>query len=430
MPPFSGLEPNEIWYDDGVIRKNVGKAQPGSILRNLLFRVVDQYSVNEQGVSKAIPLNQNQKWQELQQLIQQWFGVKLNPPKYEKGISTEIEVTYRTEIGKEFDIIAAGSGFHQILTLLAFYYGYPAISTILFDEPDAHLHVNLQRKILHHFRSVSDIQFIIATHAEEFIRGVNIQSIISIFSDQPKRVQSIPPIITALSNIENNCMIQVSQSPYILYVEGEDDERILNSWAMVLGYEGIISKYYFQKMGGTSKEEMKNKAESHFLGLRQIVPEVQRIELFDYDNEETAFNPGAENPVLIEWKRKNIENYLLVSEAWKRAVMRMQNLTEPTLFSKPLFEIIDDFFEGQNLTLPPKSNWNNVSANIFEVVDGKKILFENENSLFMKLRKESGIIINRETIAINMIKQEIHNDVINFFKKLKEKTPTVRKMVK
>lgn len=42
VPPFSGLEPNEEWRDDGPLRKQVGKAQPGSVLRNLLLRVWEE----------------------------------------------------------------------------------------------------------------------------------------------------------------------------------------------------------------------------------------------------------------------------------------------------------------------------------------------------------------------------------------------------
>ena len=48
VPPFSGLEPIEKWQDDGNIRQNVGKGQPGSVLRNLLHRVIDKR--NSEGI--------------------------------------------------------------------------------------------------------------------------------------------------------------------------------------------------------------------------------------------------------------------------------------------------------------------------------------------------------------------------------------------
>ena len=121
--------------DDGNVRQHVGKSQPGSVLRNLLYRVID----------KDIDIKENEEWQEIAKQVKDWFGVELLVPQYTKGISTEIKVEYKSN-GRVFDIISGGSGFHQILTLLAFFYGYPG-TTMLFDEPDAHLHVNLQRKL-------------------------------------------------------------------------------------------------------------------------------------------------------------------------------------------------------------------------------------------------------------------------------------------
>jgi len=37
------------------------------------------------------------------------------------------------------------------------------------------------------------------------------------------------------------------------------------------------------------------------------------------NDKDEAFHPDAGNLALAEWKRKNIENYLLVPQAWRRA---------------------------------------------------------------------------------------------------------------
>jgi hypothetical protein len=123
-----------------------------------------------------------------------------------------------------------------------------------------------------------------------------------------------------------------------------------------------------------------------------------------------------DNLALAEWKRKNIENYLLVPDAWKRSA---KQYVEDDLFGQPILKAIDDFFAGQNLTLPPGKNWRNVSANIFSVVDGKRILFEDERSLFHILRNgEPSVEIIRDHVALKMTAEEIHEDVHDFFKKL------------
>jgi len=411
VPPFSGLNTSEILFDDGNVRQYVGKAQPGSVLRNLLYRVINHDDNPKE----------NPNWKAIKTIIKEWFNVELQLPQYEKNISTEIKLEYKvTESKKTFDIIAGGSGFHQILTLLAFMYGYKNATTILFDEPDAHLHANLQRQILNYIKKHSEIQFLIATHSEEFIKNIEVSSIISILQGKPIRVPNNSAIISAMSIIDNNDIVRTQSSSYILYVEGEDDQRILSSWANTLGKTGIYQKFYPYILGGTSKDEMRKKAKSHFEALQQIVPTVKRAIILDKD--EVAIDPPEDQFVLNEWKRKNIDNYLLVPDAWKRAVAKEARYNENDLFFQPYKEVIDNTFEEQNLTLPKNSTWRNLKAQIFSVVDGKKLLFENQDSLFNKIKDVGNlpIKINRSAIASAMTAEEIHEDVLKFFDNLKK----------
>lgn len=415
VPPFSGIEPHEQWMDDGNVRQHVGKSQPGSVIRNLLYRVID---IQDNGVD--VPVNQNKNWKEIQERIEYWFGVQLLPPMYEKRVSTEIKVEYKSD-GKTFDIISGGSGFHQILILFAFYFGYGNVTTILFDEPDAHLHTNLQRNILSYFLSKKGKQFIMATHSTEFIDNVDIHNITSLLSGAPKRIDSTEKIIKALGDVDNNDVVRTQNSPYILYVEGDDDSRILSSWATVLDKREIFEKFYPYILNGSTKQQMKECAESHFNALRQIVPRLKRVQLMDYDTDDT-YHPDDNNPCLKEWKRRNIDNYLLIPAAWKRAVAKQLNEPEDSLFLIPYYEIIDNFFAEQNLTLPPKSNWRDVKANVFIVVDGKKILFENKDSLFHLIKSfgDRQLIINRQIVSSSMLAEEIHEDIYSFFNFLEE----------
>jgi hypothetical protein len=168
-------------------------------------------------------------------------------------------------------------------------------------------------------------------------------------------------------------------------------------------------------MGGGDKKGMKDRADEHFAALKQIIPEVLRLMLFDYD-ERATYHPEADNPALAEWKRKNIENYLLVPDSWMRAA---EKFGAGPLFVQPALQAIDDFFVGQNLTLPPGRTWRNVAANVFSAVDGKRILFEDDNSLFQQLRTGTHAVqLPREQIAGIMRADEIHDDVHQFMGRL------------
>ena len=409
VPPFSGIEPHEQWLDDGNIKQHIGKSQPGSVLRNLLFRVINS----------NIPIAENHGWTEIYNKIKEWFGIELQIPQYIFGVSTEIKTEYKSN-GKFFDVISGGSGFHQIITLFAFLYGYPDVTTILLDEPDAHLHNNLQKKIVNYLLNKNK-QFLIATHSEEFIRNVDIHSVISIMSGKPVAVDSTEKIIKALSEVDNNDILRTQESAYILYVEGEDDDRILAAWANIIGFSDIYQKFYTYPLGGRTKQLMKERSDSHYTALKQIVPNLKRMLLLDYDTED-SYHPEPNNPCLKEWTRKNIDNYLLVPNAWRRAIANQLNEVEDSLLLNPYYCIVNDFFESQNLTLPRNATWHTVNANIFSIIDGKKILFSNPNSLFNQiLAKSNGQLkISRQNVALAMRPEEIHQDIYDFFQKLKQ----------
>jgi hypothetical protein len=421
VPPFSGLEPTEKWLDEAPIRQQVGKGQPGSVLRNLLLRVCPSPArgLNGPAAKGYVP---PADWKELAGIVKRWFSVGIHTPGYDSAKDVYITVQY-CQSDKDFDIIAGGSGFHQALTLLAFLYGYRP-TTILLDEPDAHLHVNLQREILDYFKRKgleTNTQFLIATHAEEFVRGVDAAQIVSLLNQVPRRVRSAPEVLRAMAEVSNEEIARLMASPYILYVEGESDERILRAWAAPCGAQNAMDKVCFKPMGGGDKQIMKTRADEHFQALKQIIPEVSRLMLFDYDDRAT-YHPGPDNPTLFEWKRKNIENYLLVPDAWKRTALRFG---EGELFVQPVLQAIDDFFVGQNLTLPPGKTWRNVTANVFSAVDGKRILFEDDNSLFQQLRTGTPPVqLIREQVAGSMAASEIHDDVHQFIGKLVSLTGT------
>jgi AAA15 family ATPase/GTPase len=423
VPPFSGLEPAEKWLDPGPLRQQVGKGQPGSVLRNLLLKVVSSTPNHREDVTSAKDVRHgeaDENWKELAEQVKHWFGVDLTKPKYDHQKDVHISVEYKKD-GRAYDLISAGSGFHQTMTLLAFLYGYRP-TTILLDEPDAHLHVNLQREILDFFKTKSNsknIQFLIATHAEEFVRGVDTRQIVSLLAGQPIRVPATTPLLNAMSRLTNEDIVKASSANCLLYVEGEDDERLLRAWAKSCGAEEVMLEITFFHMRGGNKKQMMEFADDHFNAIKLINKNTSRLVLLDWDSEE-SFHPQQDNPAIVEWGRKNIENYLLVESAWNKALRQTLHLEEGDLFAAEGQVIVREFFANENLTQPAGKTWREANANIFKIVDGKKILYGNDDSLFQRLKNSSPTVeLPRLTVAKNMNADEIHQDVHDFFIRLK-----------
>ena len=94
VPPFSGLEPTEKWLDISPMRQQVGKGQPGSVLRNLLLRVSTPLP-RDTGGKTPQPAPSSADWEELAATVERWFSVKISQPRYESTKDVFISVEYR-----------------------------------------------------------------------------------------------------------------------------------------------------------------------------------------------------------------------------------------------------------------------------------------------------------------------------------------------
>ncbi|MBN1592903.1 MAG: AAA family ATPase [Candidatus Coatesbacteria bacterium] len=180
VPPFSGIGAEETGLNSGYQNMLVGQGKPGDILRNLLLQV---YKKREQGEAEP--------WLSLVRSVRDLFGYQLSDPIYNELTDPFIRVEYGHEEGDTtFDIASAGSGFHQVLMLLSFFHARPA-SVLLLDEPDAHLHVILQRQVFDTLRSTArekQCQLLVSTHSEVILQDAAPEQILS-FYGSPHRLQ-------------------------------------------------------------------------------------------------------------------------------------------------------------------------------------------------------------------------------------------------
>ncbi|MDP2935520.1 MAG: AAA family ATPase, partial [Dehalococcoidia bacterium] len=145
VPAFSGIGAEETRYDRPYQDLLIGQGKPGDILRNLLLEVHQQ--------------DNKSNWAELTRQVEDIFGYKLQHPLYEGRPYILCEYLQPESSGEKtrwtkLDVASAGSGFHQVLLLLGFFYARPA-TILLLDEPDAHLHVILQKEIYDLLRRIA-----------------------------------------------------------------------------------------------------------------------------------------------------------------------------------------------------------------------------------------------------------------------------------
>ncbi|MCC5790414.1 MAG: ATP-binding protein [Opitutales bacterium] len=345
VPPFSGIGVNETRHDRPYQDMLIGQGKGGDILRNLLLEVAEA--------------DEGNAWLKLEKIIEEVFHYRLLKPSYDGTPYITCQYLKGIPAGRGFgglpplDVSTTGSGFHQVLLILAFMLARPS-SLILLDEPDAHLHVLLQKQLYDILRSLchqSKGQLVIATHSEVLIDSTSPSQIVS-FYRKPHALASDSDrdqVREALKRVSSLELLLAENAKGILYLEGTTDFDLLKAWSEVLDHpvkRWFADLPFWQNNHGRNPKE----ARAHFFALKAVRPSIEGILLLDGDNRNLQDRElSGEGLTLLRWERYEAESYLLHPSSLERflsaekgplfAQPAMDYLREqmpPAFFSKPL----------------------------------------------------------------------------------------------
>ena len=405
-PPFSGIGADEKRMDRGAQNLEIGKGKPGDILRNLLLEVSEQPA----------------SWDKLKKDIQELFNLTLLEPVYSEAVPfivCEYEIGVRNATRKtrpvRLDIASGGSGFHQVLLLLSFFYARPA-SVVLLDEPDAHLHVILQRQIYERLRTVASkqqCQLLIATHSEVILDATDPTRVIS-FLGKPHpllREDQRDQLREAMVRLTTLDLLLAEQGRAVLYCEGSSDFDILSAWADVLDHPAkrFFKDPFFHANEGRNPRE----AREHLFALRGIHRDIKGLLLLDGDNRNLPNHEvSADGLSIHRWTRYEIENYLLIPDAIRRTLGRGDDLFVADEQKRAIGylrqELPDAFFKDPLVDMEA----------VVAISASKKLLpqmFRHANRNFNKN--------DYFLIAQNMKRHEIHPEVVSVLDQIAKLLP-------
>ena len=296
LPPMSGLAATETRLDQGAVNVRIGEGRTADVLRNLCFRIVEEEPA---------------RWDELVDHVERLFGVELDPPRYvaERG---EVAMTYR-ERGTRLDLSSSGRGLQQTLLLLAYMVGNPG-AVLLLDEPDAHLEILRQRQTYRLLTGVAretGSQIIAASHSEVLLNEAAGRDVVVAFVGRPHRIDDRGShVLKALREIGFDQYYQAEQTGWVLYLEGSTDLSILQAFARRLGHERAsraLERPFVHYVGNRVRA-----AQSHFHGLREALPRLRGVALFDRLD---SAPPDMAPIECLTWARREIENYVCTRAA-------------------------------------------------------------------------------------------------------------------
>ena len=319
IPPMTGIGIDEPVFQTPKIEQLLGLGRPGEVLRNLL----------------AEASRDEHAWEALQSSMVKLFGYRLLPPDTSGAhIRAEYRMAEAEGVARpHLDIASAGSGFQQVLMLLAFLNTRPG-AVLLLDEPDAHLHVIRQDAIYHELRTVAAeqrSQLIVATHSEVVINSVEPRELY-VMLNEPRRVADNADrnrLISSLRVLSNAEVMQALEARGILYAEDYTDIVILRAWAAVLCHRAeslMTTELMWKPVVFQTREAGVNnagvRAREHYEALRLVRNDLPGLELLDGDAHPDVQDSAITGTGLqrLRWRRYEIESYLVHPDVLTRFI--------------------------------------------------------------------------------------------------------------
>jgi len=339
LPPMSGLSSLEDKYESGSIHSRIGEGRTAEVLRNICLST---YKENNQG------------WKELLDLMDRFFHVKIQDPIFDPATG-RISMSYKEGSKPKMDIANSGKGFQQVLLLFSYIFAWDN-TILLMDEPDAHLEFIRQKEI---YNTLSEIikakgsQLIVATHSEVVLNEAFGKDRVIAFLGKPHTLNDRHQLIKSLTSIGFDQYIQAQDRKKVLYLEGSSDLALLKAFSDKINHpiSNLLNSTFIKYV----ETNIPNDARNHFNGLKECVPELKGIALFDKIKNPLQDKKGLKE---IMWSKREIENYIPMPSS----LMGYANKRPEDLFDIQDLELMKKLIEDY---VPPialrdkKNNWWN-----------------------------------------------------------------------
>lgn len=320
IPSTVGIISREELYREIAQDRLVAEGRHNQVLRNMVLR-----------------LSKNKRlWKLYKNLMQPLFKLSDISVPFDNEKDEWLTALY-SEDDCRFDYISAGSGFLQVSNILAFLLLNKSAIALL-DEPDAHMHEDLQKIIFDILCKVAEkrnLQILISTHSPTLIEAAALSSVLVI-----DRKRSVPLKTSQLNELAVNLArygISLStRSLYdtfidckVLFVEGIKDDyenfiKILGNICeasflqttrkvVVLGTGGVTKEWPIEAI--QAFEQVAGGNIAHLLIADRDFKTKEEIEF----KSKKAKESGVQ---IIFWERRNRESYLLEPKVLTRLLKK------------------------------------------------------------------------------------------------------------
>ncbi|NIY90503.1 ATP-dependent nuclease, partial [Vibrio campbellii] len=379
--PISTIYRDEPFYNNAQVEKKISIGKSHDVLRNKILRTEDSSArVSERFVN-------------LERRLENVLNVKYSIRAKNKNRNDDeyVKITVSSDQHRALELSTMGSGFLQVAEIFSTieYIENHAdgICLILIDEPDSHIHTDLQSNLIDELKSQGNNQTFLITHNDRLTNKSEVGELYFLNSMvkeagvlNPLEIDDFPSVKSGLASVLM-ALENPSEVPLVV-TEGKTDQKILTiAWSKLypdtdLPFEIISSGIEIDESSRRGSAESVRKS----LEYASTISDKTIIGLFDNDHEGNVRFKGLSKDIFEEHSlesrsrkhlSKNIFGLTLPVPSHRTAFINEQSLNQRYIAIEHFFS--DQVLESNNM----KGESILPGSEVFEIIGNKNRFSQN-----------------------------------------------------
>ena len=353
-PIFHSIR-NEPFYNNAQLMKKISLGKSHEAIRNKILK-----SEHPENKFLALETRLNRVFNS---------NIKFRRKNLNRQDDEFVKITIQEGTKKEIDLSLIGSGILQVIeifsTLEFISNREHCLNILLIDEPDSHIHANLQSNLIDELRLDYSNQVFLISHNERLINKADDGELFYVNTNSIEEgiIRSLPKncynsVSIGLAGVLLGLSIEEKEK-IIVVTEGKTDKKILEkAWGKLNPL--IECPFHFIASGLQLDEDKKKgnarEARNTVEFVSSIVNDIKLVGLFDNDREgneqlsgfrEDIFEPYSLESIIRKHKTKEIYGLCLPIPEFREKFVTSNKLTQRYLVIEHYFS--DEIIEMNNL---------------------------------------------------------------------------------
>ncbi len=381
--PISTIFKNEPFYNNAQIERKISIGKSHDVLRNKILKTEDSQAKVSQRFSSFEG--------RLERVLRNKYSIRF---KNKNRIDDEyIRITAECNTHNELDISMMGSGFLQVVEIFStieyIEKNTDGICLILIDEPDSHIHSDLQSHLIDELKQHDESQIFVITHNDRLINKTDEGELYYLNSTikelgclAPLEINDFPKVKEGLASVLSE--LENSDGVPLILTEGKSDQKILNiAWRMLYGnktmpYKIVSSGIQIDEGNRTGSADSVRRS----LEYISTLSDQKIIGIFDNDREGNEQFKGLNSQIFEEHNleqitrkhhAKEIYGMLLPVPQYREMFVTNESLTQR-------YFVIEHYFSDEILDTNNMKGESILGTDVFEITGNKNCFSDNCNS--------------------------------------------------